>query len=397
MSRFNRVACLLTDHFPALFERSLDRALTHRPIIITSPLSKEVFDSSPEAAQRGVYPGMPLQQAISICQEAALLEADIPKYQAAKGELLQDLERISPIVEGDGFECAYLDLKGLDYLYDSYEALTDEIIGAAPEYLTPALGTAGGKFPAYVAAKLARPGQTVTAPDDLKAYLKEVSIDLLPVDRNIKARLRDFGLDTLGAVANLPVGALMVQFGVHGRLIWQLSNGMDSRRPVARLHEDVLEEHLSFPTPTVTLSTILYAVEVLLGLAFSRPQLHSRYSRTATLKAGIFRGPAWQRRITFKEPAGSKERALLPIRYLLERIQLPGPLEDLTVTLTGLTGEAGLQTSLFYDVRKREQLRETVRQLEASMGKHPPIYQIREVEQWSRIPERRLALIELSP
>jgi DNA polymerase-4/protein ImuB len=76
---------------------------------------------------------------------------------------------------------------------------------------------------------------------------------------------------------------------------------------------------------------------------------------------------------------------------------LPGPLEDMKLTLAGFTGESGIQSSLFSDVRKREQLREMMRQLEALLGGKPPIYQVKDVEPWSRIPERRQVLVPFDP
>jgi DNA polymerase-4/protein ImuB len=67
------------------------------------------------------------------------------------------------------------------------------------------------------------------------------------------------------------------------------------------------------------------------------------------------------------------------------------------LTLGGITGESGIQSSLFSDVRKREQLKEMMRQLEVLLGCKPPIYQMKEVEPWSRIPERRQALVLFDP
>ena len=103
------------------------------------------------------------------------------------------------------------------------------------------------------------------------------------------------------------------------------------------------------------------------------------------------------KRFAFKEAVGSKERALFALKSRLDNIALPGPLEDLKLTLAGFTGESGVQSSLFSDVRKREQLREMLRQLEASLGCKPPIYRVREIESWSRIPERRQALVPFDP
>ncbi|MDP6494836.1 MAG: DNA polymerase Y family protein, partial [Dehalococcoidia bacterium] len=60
-------------------------------------------------------------------------------------------------------------------------------------------------------------------------------------------------------------------------------------------------------------------------------------------------------------------------------------------------GESGTQSSLFVEVRKQQQLREAMRQLEARLRTRPPIYKVMDVEPWSRIPERRQALVEFAP
>ncbi len=94
---------------------------------------------------------------------------------------------------------------------------------------------------------------------------------------------------------------------------------------------------------------------------------------------------------------GSKERAIFAMKSRLGAVMLPGPLEDMKLTLSGITGESGVQSSLFSDVRKREQLREMMRQLQALLGCKPPIYQMKDVEPWSGIPERRQALVPFDP
>ena len=42
-------------------------------------------------------------------------------------------------------------------------------------------------------------------------------------------------------------------------------------------------------------------------------------------------------------------------------------------------------------------MKEMMRQLEALLGGKPPIYQMKEIEPWSRIPERRQALVPFDP
>jgi len=75
---------------------------------------------------------------------------------------------------------------------------------------------------------------------------------------------------------------------------------------------------------------------------------------------------------------------------------IPGPLEDIHLTLSGITGEAGRQESMWKEVKRDENLQETISQLRARLKMAPPIYQVRELEPWSRIPERRYALVQMS-
>ena len=135
----------------------------------------------------------------------------------------------------------------------------------------------------------------------------------------------------------------------------------------------------------------------MLGRAFARPEVGGRYVRTATIESHVYRLPPWVKKFGFKEALGSRDRALFALKSRLDSVTLPGPLEDMKLTLSGLTGESGIQTNLFSDVRKQEQLKEMMRQLEALLGGKPPIYQMKEIEPWSRIPERRQALVPFDP
>ena len=128
-----------------------------------------------------------------------------------------------------------------------------------------------------------------------------------------------------------------------------------------------------------------------------RQEARGKYVRGITIESRILRHPPWLKGFAFKEAIGSKDRALLVIKNALESVSLPGPLEDISLTLAGFSGESGVQTGLFTDVRKREQLREMMRQLEVQLGCKPPIYQVKDIEPWSRTPERRQALVTFDP
>ncbi len=392
-----KIACVLITHLPIKVELRRYPEAGGKPIIIAEEYGSRqvVLDSSPEA--KGVVGGMPLQEALSRCKEAALLPADRPFYQAAFDQVIDALLQRSPLVEKGDLGCAYVGLDGLEELYRGEARLITSLLGAAPASFNPRVGVASGKFPAYVAAVTTDGGQATRVPEDAAGFLKDLPVDLLPWTFGDKTRLHGFGLRTLGQLAQLPVGAAQAQFGPAGRRAWELARGVDSSPLIPYQPEVEVSEGLTFPAPAVTRQEILTAVESLLGRTFNRGEMRGKYVRSVTLESAVLGRAPWTKRLAFKNAVGSKDKALFIVKNAIESASLPGPLEDLTLTLTGLTGESGTQSSLFSNVRRREQLREMMRQLETQLGRKPPIYQVRDIEPWSRIPERRQALVIFDP
>ena len=393
----NPIACLLVTHVPVKAQIQRCPELRGKPVVITESYGSKtlVLDSSAEA--RGVATGMSLQEATSRCKDAVLLQADGSYYHKVFNGLVRALESRSPLVEEAGLGCAYIGLHGLETMYGGEARLIATLLQAAPLQFNPRMGVAQGKFPAYIAAVTSNGGRATKAPADVAAFLKGFSIDLLPLSWENKTRLHRFGLHTLGQLAGLSVGSIQAQLKAEGRRAWELANGVDHSPLVACPREEVVDEFLTFPSPTVTLHAVLTAVETLLGRAFSRPEVKGRYVRAASIESQILHHAPWAKRFAFKNAVGSKEKALFILKGRLDALELPGPLEDMRLTLAGFAGEAGIQSRLFSDVRKKEQLREMMRQLEVLLGCRPPIYQMRDVEQWSRIPERRQALVPFDP
>jgi DNA polymerase-4/protein ImuB len=212
----------------------------------------------------------------------------------------------------------------------------------------------------------------------------------------MKDRLRSFGLDTLGRVADLPLGPIQAQFGPTGQRLWRLARGADDTPLLPQRPEEAISASIAFPVPTANMEPLLMAVDNMLAGLFARPEMRGRYARIALLEGDVLHKPAWRRRISFKTPAGDRRRAYLVLKGALESTALPGPLAEVRITLKELIGEAGRQESLFRDVRRRDQLRHGLAQLKAAQERDL-IYRVREVEPWSRIPERRWALITYEP
>jgi DNA polymerase-4/protein ImuB len=357
----------------------------HRVVVDASPLAK------------GVVAGMPLSEALSLSKGAVLVEPDPVHYRTLFDRVLDAIEALGADVEEEELGQAFVWLSGLTLLHGGEDRLLDALLSAVPAHLTPRIGVGPNKFVAAIAAHQARPGNVAHAPEDLARFLSPLPVDLLPVPWQTIARLRGYGLRTLGQVAALSLGALQSQFGPEGKRIGELAHGVDPRPLTPRRHEEAVTASMAFPDPVGTIGIVLTAVESLLAQLFAQQRMRGRFARVCTIEAPAFRAPAWHRRLVFKEPLSDRTQAFTVITHALQNIPPPGPLEELRLTLTSLTGEGGRQESLFRDVRRQENLKEALRQLRARLGGQAPIYHIREVEPWSRLPERRQALVPFSP
>ncbi len=112
-----KVACLSVRHLPFKVEQNRSPHLRGRAVIVAHAHGSRrvVLDASPEAV--GVLPGMPLDQALSRCKNAVLLEADLPLYQRIWERVLEALEQRSPDVEDTEPGLAYVRLDGLELMY----------------------------------------------------------------------------------------------------------------------------------------------------------------------------------------------------------------------------------------------------------------------------------------
>ena len=186
---------------------------------------------------------------------------------------------------------------------------------------------------------------------------------------------------------------MQAQFGKEGKLIWELSHGIDRRPLKPRNINDEITEFLEFSEPVILVQNLLMGVELLVERLLMHPERKGRGGRTIIISGHSDCGSRWERRFTFKVPIYDKNRILFRLKTGLQKMYMPGPISEISVTLKDLTRELRNQVSLFRYSRNSERLCEAVKQLEVLLTKPIPIFHIREIEPWSRIPERRYALV----
>ena len=396
-----RVACVLVTHFRAKAEMLRHPHLKDSPVLIvdrdTSRGRPQVVDGFPPSVKS--VTGLTLEQALSRNANAVVLDADEPHYRRVFGEVLSSLQRVSDRVEGTELGTAYVRLDSLESMYHGEAGVVSALLNAVPAYLNPRIGVADVKFPAFVAARMCKTHGAARVPDDVTTFLAPHSISLLPVSADIKAEMRRFGLRTMGNLAAMGERALVDRFGREGGRAWRLCNGMDDTPVVPLPFDESIVERASLPFSSSSLQALFVAVDTLLRRAYSRSEMKGKYVGTATLLCSASGWSPWEKVISFREPAGTWERAIVPLsgagwRPILRTCRSrtwfsrcptsPGSrARRWGCSRTHRTTHAGVSQ----DVDRR---------LQARMGGHA-LYRIVEVAPWHPAPEMRALQVPIDP
>ena len=395
------IACLCVPNF-ALRVALLGRPeLDGAPLVLGAPPEGRpiVLDATPEAVARGVRPGMLLREVTALCPGATVFAPDPLREADVAADLVARLDDLSPAVELDPDDpgLVYIDLAGSERLLGTPEAVARRVLEVTPPLLRPRLGVGPGRFPARVAAGLAAPGTTsIIDPAGVAAFLAPVAVGWLPVPPDMHRRLERLGIRTLGDLAALPAGPVAARFGPAGRRARDLAQGRDDTPVRPRPRQETVIETIELPAPATSRETLLIVVRQLVGLAFGRARLRGRAVRQVRLRARLEGGRSWEQVATLKEPVSGEEMGDV-LRRRFGAVTIPGPIEAVELALSGLTREVSRQGTLDgFRARRLAPLDEAVHHLKYRYGRSP-VYRIVEVEPWSRIPERRHALISYDP
>jgi nucleotidyltransferase/DNA polymerase involved in DNA repair len=372
--------------------------LEGRPLVLGNAPGgrQEVQLCSPEAERAGIRVGLPLREVVPLCPAAVIVQPDPVRTATLLDEVSGALEQVVPAVE-PSTEDVFLDLRGMELLYEGrFELLARAILAAVPPLLHPRLGIAAGRFVASAAAR-ATPaqGMRVVSPEDAKSFLAPLPVKLLPLAPPDLARLDWLGLRRIGDLAGLPFSAVQAQFGPSGARAWRLAQGQDDQQLVPRRTEPSVQATLRFESPLASFDAVMHAIDELVSRVFADPDLRGRAARRVRLRALLSDGTSWERVIAFKEQLSGRLGAFRGLKGKLELPNglPPAPIEELELELRQLTGETGRQAPMFgVNPVRFERIAEAARQLRALYGRIP-LYHAVEVEAWSRIPERRWALI----
>jgi len=265
------------------------------------------------------------------------------------------------------------------------------------------LGWARGKFPSWVAATRAKPGNPVVVPNDqLAEFLKAQRIGALPLEADTHRRLWQLGLRLLGDLAALPEQAVVSQFGREGLLAWRLAAGAIVEPVIGKETPPPILASMDFPTPIVDQGIIANTIGKLTDQALRHPRRIGWRVRSVRVRATLEHGSSWMIDAVLKDPSASRAHIAAPLIVKLGQSPPTGGVQHLTVEFTAFVrGTKELQlfardAAAAARTGQRRALRWAAREIKTRL-KQSMLHHIIEVHPWSRIPERRYALIDFDP
>jgi DNA polymerase-4/protein ImuB len=409
--------------FPLRCEEARHDGLAAYPTALLAPdTTRKLWQISPLARHAGVKPGMTVSQAIGLCPTLRLIEPDPVHYDDCFARVLAALNEISPVIESGELGLAYVGTDGLEGIYGR----PDRIIVAIREAVRPSgrrtvrLGWGQGKFVAWVAASRSKPGEAVVeSTGEAERFLASQPVAVLPLDSDTHRRLRQLGIRSLGSLAALPEEAVTAQFGAMGRRLWRLAAGHIAEPVEGSIAPEPIVAALTFFTPVGERELLAHALDQLITRALKHPRrigwrVHAVRLR-ADLESGqmdsdVGRGAAccaptnrsWLVNVLLKDPTADAGRIAAPLKTRLEQSPPTGAVERLVLEFTAFApGTSELQlfardAQAAARAGQQRALQSAAREIRIRV-KRSPLYHIVEVQPWSRLPERRYALIDYEP
>jgi DNA polymerase-4 len=211
------VAHIDLDCFYAAVEELLNPALRGKPVAVVMGLDARghgaVATASYAARAYGVHSALPLSTARQLCPELIVLPVRHDIYRQYSAQVMAVLRELSPLRQQISIDEAFVELTG------SPEALTllrrtsariQRDLG-----LSCSFGVATSKLVAKIATDQGKPrGFVVVSPGEEAHFLSTLPVEVLwGVGPRTAARLRDLGIESLGALAAANPASLSPVFG----------------------------------------------------------------------------------------------------------------------------------------------------------------------------------------
>jgi len=328
------------DAFFAAVEEKKHPELKGKPIVIGGsgdPTKRGVVSTaSYEARKYGIHSALPLRIAYNLCPEAVFLAVDYDEYSRVSQTIKNVLKEISPIMEDVGIDEAFLDLSEID---KPSEEIAQEIKKRIMEEtgLTCSIGIASNKLLAKIASDMQKPdGLTIIAEKDIKERIWPLPArKLWGVGPKTEASLKKRGINTIGALASMPIESLVESYGEsYGHYLYEASRGIDESPLVTHWEPKSVSRETTFQVDTNNWQTIAKTIAELAKEVVDDIRQKGYKGRTVTLKVRFSDFKTYTRSKTLDEPTDSIDAIRKAAFDCLKRIEIKMKVRLLGVRIT---------------------------------------------------------------
>lgn len=350
--------------FFASVEQQADPALRGKPIAVVGSSHRTVITtSSYEARAFGVKTGMAPWEARRCCPGLIFVVGDNRKYTHTSTKINEIFRDYTPEVEAFSIDESWLDATHSLGIFGSAVNIA-YLIKARIRHsfgITCSIGIAPNKLLAKLASDMHKPdGLTVIRPEDVTRVMEGLPIkDLCGVGRKMERHLNMMSIYTCGELGRCDEARLTRRFGVIGRRLKEMGQGIDSSPVVPHGEDDQVKSVGHSMTLTRDVSAREDILRHLLQLAEMVGRRARRYGvsgRTVHLYvryADFFSSFGKQETLkSYISGSGDIYQAALAI---LDTVALQQPVRLLGVKLSGLRHHSE-QLALFPDERRHNEL-----------------------------------------
>mmetsp|Transcript_246 Transcript_246/g.88 ORF Transcript_246/g.88 Transcript_246/m.88 type:complete len:386 (-) Transcript_246:209-1366(-) len=190
-----------------------------------------VSTASYEARKFGIHSAMPIYKAKKKCPDAVIIHPRKERYKKVSTQIMEVLNRFSPLVEPASIDEAYLDISGMERLYGEPEELAKKIKKEIKHRvnLTCSVGIAPNKFLAKIASDMEKPNSlTFIKPEHALSFARFLPVQKVPgIGEKAKKYFDEIGIKILGDILKISDVALSAKFGKSARRLIELANCID--------------------------------------------------------------------------------------------------------------------------------------------------------------------------
>jgi protein ImuB len=334
-----RIACIMVADFSIAAIVRSNPALADKVLAIGKSLAPhaELDAVSVRARELGIRPGMTIAQARAISSDLIVIHRSPAAESSAHSALLDAAESVSPVIESGAPGCAWVDLAGLQRIYNDEEEITAELIRCVRRVgMEPAVGVAANKELAHLAARCG--GVRVIEAGREREFLNWLPLDMLGLGKSdrgddLETTLARWGMRRLGELARLNPDAVGTRLGRRGVELVRLARGGSHAPLVPRRRAEFFVETVDLEYGIELLEPLGFVMHAMLERLAERLSIRGLVAGDLTLAFGMSGHRSFNRRVEVAAPSNDVRAILTLINLSLEAAPPEAAVESIRIEI----------------------------------------------------------------